>query len=221
MKQKYSVLIVTAIVLVLFSLIVFLVPFYRGGVFWLSYVFTLIAIAAQLGFLHVAFAGGKNARSKFYGFPIFRIGAIYVVVQLVLAVIFMLIGKWVAAWIPALLYLLVLGFAAIGLIAADNVRDSVVLVEKKQAENTYLMRTLRRNSDVIARKYPEFADLAESMHYADPVSSVASEPYERQLQELLTQVEQCSDDQSRMQLKNQLEELLVQRNDICKASKSR
>lgn len=221
MKQKYSVLIVAAIVLVLFSLIVFLAPFYRGGVFWLSYIFTLIAIVAQLAFLHVAFAGGTTARSRFYGFPIFRVGAIYLAVQLVLAVIFMLVGKWVATWIPVLLYLIVLGLAAIGLIAADNVRDAVVFVEKTQAENTCFMRTLRRNADVIARKYPEFSDVAESMHYADPVSSAASEPYERQLQELLEQVEACPDEQSRVKLKNQMAELLAQRNDICKASKTR
>ena len=72
MKQKYSVLAVEIIALVLFSLIVFIAPIPKTGVFWLSYVFALIALISQLAFVYVAFGSGTSARSRFYGFPIFR-----------------------------------------------------------------------------------------------------------------------------------------------------
>ena len=58
----------------------------------------------------------------------------------------------------------ILGLAAVGLIAADNVRDSVYLVEEKQASNTVWMRTLRRNADVLAARYPEVQALSEDLH---------------------------------------------------------
>lgn len=221
MKQKYSILIVAGIVLVLYSLIVFVVPFPKNGVFWLSYVFTLISLAAQLVFVQVAFGGGMSVRSRFYGFPIFRIGMIYLAVQVVLSLVFMIIGQWIPMWIPTLCYLVVLGMGAIGLIAADNVRDSVRLVEEKQADNTVFMRNLRRNADVLAKQYPELEALSEALHFADPVTTVASEPYERQLGELLAQIQTCPDEPNRVRLKNQMLELLDQRNAVCKSSKTR
>lgn len=221
MKQKYSVLAVAGILLVLFSLVVFIAPFPKTGVFWLSYLFAVIAMVAQLAFVYVAFGGGTSARSRFYGFPIFRIGMIYLVLQLVLSLAFMLIGKWIPMWIPTLVYLLVLGLSAVGLIAADNVRDSVRVIEEKQADNTVLIRTLRRSADVLAQQYPELSDLAESLHFADPVSTAASEGYERQIHEMLADLSECPDEQSRLHLKNQIMELLAQRNAICKSSKTR
>lgn len=221
MKQKYSVLAVAAIVVVLYSLIVFLVPFAKTGVFWLSYVFTLIALLAQLVFTQVAFGGGTSARSRFYGYPIFRIGMIYLAVQVVLSLVFMLLGAWIPMWIPTLCYIIVIGLAAIGLIASDNVRDSVRVVEEKQADNTAFLRSLRRNASVLAGQYPELESLAEALRFADPVSTTASEPYERQLGEMLGQVQACPDESSRVRLKNQMMDLLSQRNAVCKSSKTR
>lgn len=221
MKQKYSVIAVAAIVLVLFSLIVFIAPIPKTGVFWLSYAFAVLAIVAQLGFVYVAFSGGTSARSRFYGYPVFRIGIIYLVVQVALSLVFMLMGKWVPMWVPTLAYLVVLALGAIGLIAADNVRDSVRLVEEKQAENTGRMRSLRRAADVLAQQYPEVSDLAEALHYADPVSTTASEVYEQQMFELLEALKNSPDEAARIRCKNQLLETLSQRNAVCKSSKTR
>ena len=221
MKQKYSVLAVEVIALVLFSLIVFIAPIPKTGVFWLSYVFALIALVSQLAFVYVAFGSGTSARSRFYGFPIFRIGIIYLVVQLAMSLVFMLIGKWVPSWIPAILYILVLGLAAIGLIAADNVRDAVRMVEKKQADNTAMMRHLRRTAQVLASTYPEVSPLEEDLRYADPVSTKASEVYENELCDLLEQVGDCETAEDRSALTLQMQELLKQRNAVLLSSKTR
>lgn len=221
MKQKYSVLAVVAILLVLFSLIVFIAPFPKTGVFWLSYIFTLIALASQLGFAYVSFGSGGSARSKFYGFPIFRIGIVYAVVQVALCLVFMVLGKVIALWIPALLYIILLALAAIGLIAADNVRDAVRMVEQKQADNTAMIRYLRRTAQVLASSYPEVAPLEEALRYADPVSTKASEAYEHDLCDLLERVEACETTEERAALTAQMQELLNQRNAVLKSSKTR
>ncbi len=221
MKQKYSVLAVEIIALVLFSIIVFVAPFPKTVVFWFSYVFSIIALAAQVGFLHVAFQGGTSVRSKFYGYPIFHIGIIYLVVQLALALIFMIIGQLVPLWIPFLLYMIVLCLAAVGLIAADNVRDSVILVEEKQAANTGAMRMLRRTAEAMQSTYPEMKEVAEQLRYSDPVSTQASAPYEQQLQAMLETIPQTADEAGRVRVKNQIMEVLAQRNAVCKSSKTR
>lgn len=221
MKQKYSVLAAAGIALVLFSLVVFIAPIPKTAVFWVAYLFAVIAMVAQLGFVHVAFSGGTSARSKFYGYPIFRVGMVYLGVQLVLSLVFMLLGKWVPMWIPVVSGLVIMGLAALGLLATDNVRDSVILVEEKQAANTGAMRSLRRNADVLVSRYPEFQDLAESLHYADPVATPATEAMEQRLASMMAQVDQCPDEQSRLRLKNKMLELLEQRNAVCKSSKTR
>lgn len=221
MKQKYSVLAVAGIVLVLYSLVVLVAPLPKTAVFWVSYVFTLIALVSQLLFMQVAFGGGTSLRSRFYGFPIFRVGIVYLTVQVVLSLVFMILGGWIPLWIPVLCYCVVLGMAAIGLIAADNVRDSVRVVEEKQADGTVFIRNLRRGANVLSSRYPELEPLAEALRYADPVSTGASEPYERQLAELMNQMESAPDEAARIRLKNQAMELLNQRNAVCKSSKTR
>ena len=220
MKQKLSILGVEAIVVILYSIIVFLIPFPKGGVFWLSYIFTLIALFAQLLFLQVAFGTGTSLRSRFYGYPIFRIGMIYLAVQVIASIIFMILAVFVKVpmWIPTICYLIILGLGAIGLIATDNVRDTVVLVEKKHANNTAMIRGLRRQAEVLANQFPELEPVAEALKYADPVSTVGSEGYERQLGDLMQQAAQHPD---REQLRDQLLELLNQRNAVCKSSKTR
>ena len=221
MKQKFSVLAVDLIVLILFSVIVFVVPIPKSGVFWLSYIFAVLAIVALPGFAYVAFQDGTSARSKFYGFPIFRVGFVYFVVQLCLSVVFMLLGNLVALWIPFLLYVVALGVAAIGLIANDNVRDAVHMVEEKQADSTYAMRMLRRNADALKVTYPELESFAEQLHYSDPVSTQATEYFEQQLQTMLQGYQQQPDQAARLRVRDHMLSVLEQRNVVCKSSKTR
>ena len=59
--------VVLAIVLVVYNVIVFAVPLPKTPVFFLSWAFTLIAIAAQIYVIRTAFYHGEGARSKIYG----------------------------------------------------------------------------------------------------------------------------------------------------------
>lgn len=221
MKQKFSALAVDLIVLILFSVIVFVVPIPKTGVFWISYLFVVFAIVSQLGFAYVAFSGGTSARSRFYGFPIFRVGLCYLGLQFVLSVVFMLVGRWVPAWLPFLLYVILLGLASIGLIASDNARDGIQLVEENQADATLMIRVLRRDAEAMKVSYPELTELAEMLRYADPVSTSATEEMEQRLHELLSDYQQLPDEAARIRKKNQMIELLRQRNAVCKSSKTR
>ena len=47
-KNSIRALMVLAILLVLYCVLVLVIPFERGTVFWLSFVFTLIAFFAQV-----------------------------------------------------------------------------------------------------------------------------------------------------------------------------
>ena len=66
-----------AILLVAYLLVIFLIPFAHTAVFWVSFVFTLIAFGVVAAACWLAFVRKPDTESRFYGFPIARIGVIY------------------------------------------------------------------------------------------------------------------------------------------------
>ena len=68
------------ILLIVFSVITFVLPFKKNTLFWLSYAFGVFAILFQLYVLMKAFHGTESVRSRFYGFPIAKVGLIYMVI---------------------------------------------------------------------------------------------------------------------------------------------
>ena len=91
-KGKFQTILILAIVLAAYLVLAFVIPFAKTAVFWLALVFTLAAFGVQLYVLKLSFTKGKDARSKFYGFPIARIGVVYLIVQIALSFLFMAIG---------------------------------------------------------------------------------------------------------------------------------
>ena len=85
-KNKITAISIIAIAFVTFTVIAFLPPFVRNGVFVTSYIFGLIAIAVAPFVMYVAFKDADSIRSRFYGFPIARIGIVYAVVQILLSI---------------------------------------------------------------------------------------------------------------------------------------
>ena len=148
-KNRTRFYIILAVVFIIFTVIAFVVPFPHNTVFWLSYAFGAIAIAVQAYSWPSAFAG-DGAKSKVYGFPIARVTTIYMIVQLILSLIFMVAGEKAPVWIPVILYIVLLGLAAIGMIAAETVRDEVVRQETVNQVNTGTMKALQATVSAIA-----------------------------------------------------------------------
>ena len=90
------------VLLILYILIAFLIPFAKTATYWVSFVFTLIAFCVVAASIYIAFVKNPDAKSRFYGFPIARIGIIYGIAQLVAGLLLMALGKWVPVWPLAL-----------------------------------------------------------------------------------------------------------------------
>ena len=69
-KNKLRAVIVIAIAAVVFNVLAFVIPFAKGGVFWLSYGFGMLAILAQFFVIWLAFSKAETVKSKLYGLPI-------------------------------------------------------------------------------------------------------------------------------------------------------
>ena len=113
------------VVLVVYNVLAFALPFPKTAVFAVSYLFSMIAILAQIYVIRTAFYRGEGVKSKFYGFPIAKVGVIYLAIQLIGGLVFMALGLAVPVWLPLVLYVVLLGIAVAGFVAVDAARDEV------------------------------------------------------------------------------------------------
>ena len=222
--------VIWAVVLAVYNVIVFAVPFPKNAVFFVSWVFSLIAIAAQVYVIRTAFYKGESTTSKFYGFPIAKLGVLYLIVQLALGLMFMALGfaLTIPLLVPLVLYIVLLGAAAVGLISTEATRDEIVQQDKKLKKDVSCMRTLR--SKVMAM-VPLAKDasvrialekLAEDIRFSDPVSSAELEAAESDLSTCVDDLQQAvldNDQEAALSLEKRAEMLLAERNRLCKLEK--
>lgn len=225
--------IVFAILLVLYILIAFLVPFAKTATFWVSVVFTVVAFAVAAAAFYIAFIKTPDAKSKFYGFPIARIGVIYAIVQIVASFVFMALATFVAEWPvwPAILvYAVALGITLIGLIAADAVVEEVQRQDVQLKKDVYLMRSLQSKLNQMTSQCdgnPDAADavkkFAEELRFSDPVSSDALIDVERDLAAAVDELQAAVTDGDSAAVKQLCRKglgILSERNRLCKLNKN-
>ena len=135
---------------VVYNVIAFALPFPKTAVFFLSWIFTMAALAAQVYVIRTAFFKGEGIKSKLYGFPIARVGMIYLAVQMVLGLVFMALGTVVPIWLPLVLCVLLMGAALIGLITTESVREEVERQERKLVKDVSRMRKFQAHTKMLA-----------------------------------------------------------------------
>lgn len=222
--------VVLGVVLVVYNVLAFALPFPKTAVFAVSYLFTTIAILAQIYVIRTAFYRSEGVKSKFYGFPIAKLGVIYLAVQLIAGLVFMALGLIVPVWLSLALYVVLLGIAAAGFVAADAARDEVVRQELKLEKDVSRMREFQAKGRALVtlNQIPEAArpleKLAEDLRFSDPVSSEALTEIEDQLAECLAQLQEAVSAQKTEQILSvcrEAERILAERNQLCKLSKAR
>lgn len=220
----YSVL---AILFVALSIIAFVLPLQKTVIFWLSYIFAVIAIAVQIYAYPKAF-DRPSVKSKFYGFPLARVSTIYLIAQLALSLIFMIVGKWVPIWIPVVLFVLMFCVTAIGFIAAEGVRDEVERQDVVHKANVSTMRALQSKAVFIASQCEDAETkkaldaFAEALRFSDPVSGDALTDIEENLTGLVEELGNAVMDKdfpAASTLCAKASALLADRNRMCKLNK--
>lgn len=222
--------VVLGVVLVVYNVLAFALPFPKTAVFAVSYLFTMIAILAQIYVIRTAFYRGEGVKSKFYGFPIAKLGVIYLAVQLIAGLVFMALGLIVPVWLPLALYVVLLGVAAAGFVAADAARDEVVRQEVKLEKDVSRMREFQAKGralvalNQVSEAARPLEKLAENLRFSDPVSSEALTEIEDRLAECLAQLQEAVSAQKTEQILSvcqEAEHILAERNQLCKLSKAK
>lgn len=228
-KNRIRFYVTLAILFAVFTVIAFVVPFPRSAVFWIAYGFGAFALVAQLFTMPAAF-GRNSPRSKFYGFPIAKLSTIYLIVQLALSLLFMLLGLIapVPAWIPALLFVLLLAAAALGFIASDATRAEIERQDSVHKARVDTMHALQSKAAYIAGQCEDgetkkaLSRLAESFRFSDPVSSDALNDIEASLNALVDELQSAvleKDNAAAQTLCAKVEAALADRNRLCRLNK--
>ena len=216
------------VLLILYILIAFLIPFAKTATYWVSFVFTLIAFCVVAASIYIAFVKNPDAKSRFYGFPIARIGVIYGVAQLLAGLLLMALGKWVPVWPAVLVYAIMLGAAVIGLISADAVAEQIHAQDAKLKKDVAAMRTIQSKLIVLPGQCEDpvtakcLTQLAEEIRFSDPVSSEATQETEADLNALTDELQKAvleHDTAAAQNLCKRCQAVLMERNRLCKLEK--
>lgn len=227
-KNEVRGLLALGLVLIAFNVLAFAIPFVKNGLFWLTYVFTMIAILAQGYVFHTSFAKGGSPKSQFYGFPIARVGLIYLAAQLVLGFVGMACATFCPVWVGAIVYILLLVAAAVGILFTETVRDEIARQDVKLKADVSSMRAMQSLATHLVGQCEDEAikavvqSLADDLRYSDPVSSPAIADAERDLDACLKELQQAvvdGDSSAALTLCRRASAALAERNRLCKLNK--
>lgn len=227
-KNEIRGYIVDAIAFIVFSVIAFVAPFSKTGSFWLGYVFGVIAIAYQIYVFKISFRKGGDAKSKFYGFPIAKIGVVYLLAQLTVSLVEMIGSKGLPAWIATIINVILLAIALVGCITADVMRDEIERQDIKIKTDVGNMRALQSMTasfigmcQAVDTKQ-QLQDLADEFKYSDPVSSEATKELEVNLKDMVSEIQSALIDGDMLTVNSliiKVKVTLAERNRVCKLGK--
>lgn len=227
-KNSKRALAALAAVIIAFSVIAFILPLPKNNVFWVSYLFGVISVVVQAYVLKIAFHGAICVKNKFYGFPIAKIGIIYMITQLLFSIIAIVLAQYIPIWVVVIVFVLMFCVAFIGVIGADAARDEIERQDKKHDSNIQCIQELRSKvysliaqmENVEAKKV--LSELSEAFKYSDPVSNDCLADIENELHIMVDELQQCvidSDIQNVKILCKKISITLTERNRLCKLNK--
>lgn len=229
-KKSKSVIAIYAILLVVYIVAFLIIPFNKIAASWISFAFTIIAIAGSLLIFNFAFNAKETLVSKIYGYPIFRVGAVYALAQLVIGVVICAISAVIAVpyWVALLVSVILLGAAAIGVIITDNTRDLVEEVDESvnvDTKNVTRFQIDIAGIDDVCENTEVKADLEklnELFRFSDPVTNDETREVEESIKTMLAELKTIVADGSTDDINALIKRItntLNERNRICKASK--
>lgn len=231
-KKSKSVIVIYAIILIVYVFAFLIIPFNKMAASWISFAFTIVAIAGSFVVFNVAFNAKETIVSKIYGYPIFRVSAVYALAQIVLGIVICAIDAFVAVpyWIALLPFVFLLGAAVIGVIITDNTRDCVESVDESAKADTEAMSCFQISIAGIVdccedvKLKDELQKLDEAFSLSDPVSNQYTKDVEEKLRILLSELKNSAEDNNSVETSAYIKKLhnsLAERNRICKATKGR
>ncbi|MGI6724600.1 MAG: hypothetical protein ACOX62_00085 [Christensenellales bacterium] len=219
-KNSTKGYVILGILFALISIIAFAVPTTKTATFWIAYVFTVAAFAAQIFIWNKALS--KEAlKSKFLGLPVVHIGIVYAIVQTVAFAVLLFVPT-LPAWSAIVVCSVIAGVSAVYMISADAGRNEIERVEAKVQKKVFYIRELQADVELIAAAEADtdikaaLTQLAEKIRFSDPMSNEQLADLENKIS---TKVLELKTATNKVELITELTSLLDERNKKCKILK--
>lgn len=181
-----------AIALVVFNVITFVVANETIGIalagtsFWIGYAFITIAFIGNL-VCSLLFFKEENKSKVFLNIPIINLAYSALVVSLIVGAVAMAVPQ-IPYLVGVIVDVLVLAFYAIAIVKASAAADIINDVEQKVKEQTFFIKSLTVDADSLMARAKseemksETKKVYEAIRYSDPMSNIALENIENQIQ---------------------------------------
>ena len=219
-KNSTKGYVILGILFALVSITAFAVPTVKTTTFWIAYVFTAAAFAAQIGIWKTAL--GKEAlKSKFIGFPIVHIGIVYAIIQVIAFSVF-LFAPTLPTWSAIVACSIIAGISAVCMISSDAGCDEIERVEAKVQKKVFYIRELQADIELLADSETNadvktaLTQLAEKIRFSDPMSNEQLADLESKISIKAAELKTTT---SKLEIITELNSLLDERNKKCKILK--
>ena len=220
-KNSTKGYVILGILFALVSIVAFAVPTVKTSTFWIAYVFTVAAFAAQIGIWKTALGKEETLKSKFLGFPVVHIGIVYAAIQVIAFAVFMFVPT-LPAWSAIVVCSVIASVSAVCMISADAGRNEIERVEAKVQKNVFYIRELQADIELLADNESDAAvktalsQLAEKIRFSDPMGSEQLADLENKISTKVAELKTAS---SKLEIITELNSLLDERNKKCKILK--
>lgn len=220
-KNSTKGYVILGIIFALISIIAFVVPTMKTATFWIAYVFTTIAIVAQIVIWKNALGKEDTLKSKFLGLPVVYVGVVYLSVQIVAFAVFVAVPV-LPIWSAIVACVAILGFSVIFMIAGEAGRGEIERVEVKVQKKVFFIKELQADVELLIDREADaeiktaLQQLAEKIRFSDPMSNNTLAEIENKIAAKVSELKTESD---KMPIIHELDLLLVERNKKCKILK--
>lgn len=220
-KNSTKGYVILGILFVLVSVIAFAIPTVKTTTFWIAYVFTAAAFAAQIFIWKSALGKEETLKSKFLGFPVVHIGIVYAVIQVIAFAVFMFVPT-LPAWSAIVVCSVIAGVSAVCMISADTGRNEIERVEAEVQKKVFYIRELQADIELLADNETNadvktaLSQLAEKIRFSDPMSNEQLADLENKISTKVAELKTAS---NKLEIVTELNSLLDERNKKCKILK--
>ena len=220
-KNSTKGYVILGILFALISIIAFAVPTVKTATFWIAYVFTAAAFAAQIIIWKTALGKGETLKSKFLGFPVVHIGIVYTVIQVIAFAVFMFVPT-LPTWSAIVVCSVIAGISAVCMISADAGRNEIERVEAEVQKKVFYIRELQTVVELLtdvetdADTKAALDQLAEKIRFSDPMSHEQLVDLENKISAKVLELKTAP---NKVEIITELNSLLDERNKKCKIAK--